>query len=111
MEIYMKKIISLFILGLIIFSIIGFSFINLISALTVDSVSFINEIKPGKTTTISIGLENDANEDIEDVSVILDLTELPFAPYNSASEYTIEKIKEGGIKSAEFEMIVLNNAK
>jgi len=89
---------------------ISLVFTSSISALTISSVVLKNEIQPGKTTTITIGLKNDGNEDISDVSVALDLNQLPFAPYNSASEHSIEKIREDDTKFAEFN-IIANNAK
>jgi len=106
----MNKIlkITLVVLMLVLFlvSMIGFA-----SALVIDSVSMINEIKPGETSKIRIGLENDGNEDIEDVSVVLDLTNVPFAPFNSASEDSIDEISKDDTKYVEFEIIALNNAK
>jgi len=105
-----KTIIALLILGLMLFSTISFAILS-VSALTIDSVSILDEIIPGGTSRISIGLENDGDEDIEEVSVVLDLTNVPFAPFNSASEYSIDKIREDKTKFAEFEIIALNNAK
>jgi hypothetical protein len=74
-------------------------------------VSVANEIVPGGTSRVSIGLENDGNEDVEDVSVNLDLTDVPFAPFDSSSEYGIDEIREDKTKYAEFEIIALSNAK
>lgn len=105
------KTLSLLLFVLMIFSIISFALINNVLSLAISSVTLTNEVQPGKTAKINIGIENDISEDIEDVSINLDLNELPFAPYNSASEYNIEKIREGNTKFAEFEIIVLNNAK
>ena len=46
-----------------------------VQALIIDSVDMNpNEITPGKTAKIRIGLENDGKEDITDVTIILDLT-------------------------------------
>jgi len=83
-----------------------------IQALMISSVSTNpREIIPGETSIIKIALENEGNRDIEDVSVILNLADVPFAPYDSGSEYSIDKIREGKIKYAEFEIVALNNAK
>lgn len=101
------------------------SLITLSSALIVDSVSMNpDEISPGKTSVIRMGLENNGDNDIEDVTISLDLTgilntgmgspivyDMPFAPYNSASEFNIDEISDGKTKYAEFEIIALNNAK
>ena len=85
--------------------------ISLINPLTIDSVSMVNELKPAESSKIIIGIKNDGDEDLEDVSIKLDLKEVPFAPFNSASEVNIDKIAENKIKYAEFEIIALNNAK
>lgn len=85
--------------------------ISLSNALTIDSVSMTNEIKPAESSKIIMGIKNDGDEDLEDVSVKLDLKEVPFAPFNSASEVSIDKIVENKIKYAEFEIVALNNAK
>ena len=92
----------------IIFIILLILSVSLIKALVIDSVVVSDEINPGKTSKIIISLKS--NEDIEDVSVILNLENLPFAPFNSASEYTINEIEEDKTKSAEFEIIALNDA-
>ena len=80
-------------------------------ALMISSVSTSpNEIVPGEVSTIKIGIENDGDKDIEDVSVSLDLAEVPFAPYDSSSEYNIDEIRDGKVKYAEFEIIALSGA-
>jgi len=89
------------------------SMLSLASALTITSVETTPEvIAPGEASTIKIGVENDGNDDIEDVSVSLDLTNsaLPFAPYGSSSEVSFDEIREGREESAEFEIIALSNA-
>lgn len=108
---WMKAALGIILLGLMLFSTISFALINSVSALTIDSVSVVDKIQPGKTTRITMSLENDANEDIEDVSVVLDLTDVPFAPFDSASEYGIDEISEDDREFAEFNLIALNNAK
>ena len=105
-----KTTLALLMLGLMLFSTISFALISNVSALTIDSVAIADKIQPGKTTRITIGLENDADVDIEDVSVTLDLIDVPFAPFDSASEYSIDEIDEDDTEYAEFEIIALNNA-
>lgn len=83
----------------------------LIHSLTIDSVAISDEIKPGEIARISIGIKNDGDNDIEDINIALDLTNAPFAPFNSASENSISEIEENKIKYTEFEIIALNNAK
>jgi len=96
-------------LGTLIF--LSLAFISLSSALTISSIStFPSEIAPGETSSISIGLENEAEETIKDVSVTLDLTGLPFVPYEDSTEESIDEIKEDKTKHAEFEIKALNDA-
>jgi hypothetical protein len=85
--------------------------LNNVSALVIDSVSVADEIVPGETGRITIGLENEGDDDIEDVSVSLDLSGVPFAPFDSSSEYGIDEIREDKSKNAVFTIIALNNAK
>jgi len=100
----MKTKLFLLILGIIFLT-------NLASALVIDSVSMNPKvIAPGETAELIIELENNGECDAEDVSVVLDLSEVPFAPYNSASEYGIEEIDEGDSEDAEFKLIALNDA-
>ena len=102
----MKKQIVLITLVFIILSLAG------ISALVVDSVNMNpDEIAPGETSKVNLGLENNGNLDVNDVNVILDLSAVPFAPYDSSSEFNIDEIRDGRIKYAEFEIIALSDAK
>ncbi len=101
----MKITLSVLIIAFLILSTVSFA-----HALIIDSVS-TSEINPGKKSTITIGLENDADDDITDVSISLDLTSVPFAPFDSSSEYGIDEIREDKTKNAVFQIIALNNAK
>lgn len=102
----MKKIITILMLGIYLFSLIGIA-----NALTINSVSTSpSEVSPGGKSTISIGIKNNDDFDIEDVSVALDFSNVPFAPYNSGSDYTINELLEGKTKTAQFDVIALNNA-
>ncbi len=98
-----------------------------IQALVIDSVSmYPSEIAPGETAVITIGIENDGKDDITNVAIVLDLTgiiesdiigvpaitlDIPFAPYESSSEHSFDKIEEDEKDYAEFEIIALSNAK
>jgi len=90
--------------------------LQLVSAVSVKSVNVNpSEIAPGETATIEIIVENTLDEDVTDVSVSLNfnpqgLPELPFAPYDSSNEQTVDKIKEDRSKTFDFEIIALNNA-
>ena len=82
-----------------------------VNALVIDSVTVVNEMAPGETSQIRILLDNDGEEDIEEVSVSLDLTDVPFAPYESSSEHSIDEIREGKSKNVEFNVVALSNSK
>ena len=101
-----KIILTIAILVIYLFSIVGFA-----SALTLRSVSTSpNEIEPGKTVDVLIGLKNDGDNDLTDVSISLDLTNVPFAPSDSSSEIGFDEILSGKTKEASFNLIALNNA-
>ncbi len=98
-----------------------------IQALVIDSVKmYPSEIAPGETAVITVGIENDGDEDVTNVAVILDLTgiiesdipgapltalDIPFAPYESSSEHSFDEIEEDETDYAEFEIIALGDAK
>ncbi len=86
--------------------------LTIVSALTITDVKTNPEqIEPGKTADISIEIENNLNEDIENVNIVLDLTgNVPIAPYQGSSEETIEKIKRGDDEKITFSIIVLPEA-
>jgi len=79
-----------------------------VSSLVIDSVIMSSEgIMLGESTEIEIGLRNNGEEDVTDVSVFLDLNDVPFAPYDSSSEFGIDEIREDRMKFARFEIIAL----
>jgi len=103
----MKKTILTTIIAMVLF----LSIISMASALIISSVSTSpDEVVPGETSRISINLKNNEDIDLEDIVVSLDFTNIPFAPYNTGSDYTISEILDGKGKSAEFEVIAQNNA-
>lgn len=99
-----NQMISLIFLALIV---------NIISvqALIIESVtSDTSELTPGDITEIEISLKNNEDVDIEKLSINIDLTNLPFAPFDSSTEFSIDEIRENKIKNARFKLIVLNDA-
>ena len=97
---------------LIIIGIIAVLLINLASALTIDSViSSPAEIQPGERVNVELVIENNLGEDVEDVAVSLDLTNVPFAPYQSSSELSIDKIKDDNEEDLSFKLIADSDAK
>ncbi|MDP2925265.1 MAG: hypothetical protein Q8N99_02740 [Nanoarchaeota archaeon] len=88
------------------------SVINLAFALTTTSV-FMNpeSIAPGETSKITIVIKNNGENDLTDVSVGLDFTNLPLAPYNSGSNQVFSDLNVDKTKQLEFDVVALNDAK
>jgi len=102
----MKKTILTIILGILLVA----SLVN-VSALTIDSVTTTpNEVKPGQTAEIKIVIENEADIAIEDVSVKLNLDNLPLAPFDSTNEKTVDEIDDDDKETYRFNVIALNDA-
>ncbi len=66
---------------------------SFVSPLTIDSVS-VDSFSPGSQGQIRISVENNLNEDVEDASINLVLTNLPFIPIGS-SQQSFSEIEEG----------------
>jgi len=89
-------------------------FLASVSALTIKSVEVSpDEVAPGENAEIVMSIENNLNEDVEDVSVSLDFSdsELPFAPFDSSNEVSIDEIREDRSKRINFKVIGLTGAK
>ena len=89
--------------------------IYLASALTITSVKTNpGEVQPGGKFTLELKIENNLNTDIKNVVVSLILSSaqetIPFAPYQSSSEYTIDEIENGEDEKASFDLIVFSDA-
>ena len=99
----MKKL-MLFILVLLM--------IPLVSAqVAVQSFSASPEkVSPGNKVELLIILENVGDDDIGNVLVNLDLSQVPFAPLRSSSEKIIDKIKDGDEEAVRFDLVVLPDA-
>lgn len=88
------------------------SLLSLASALVINSVSTSpDSIAPGETADISLSIKNNGDNDLTDVSVSLDFTNLPLAPYNSGSDYNIDELISDKTKQTNFKIIALNDAK
>lgn len=67
-------------------------------------------VQPGEDVSVKIQLENVGNDDIEDIVISLDLTDLPFAPRDSSTEQIIEEIQENEEETVTFILEASANA-
>jgi len=89
---------------------IGILNLTSVSALTVKSVSVSPDTtEPGKSFNIEIRIENNENIDLSDVSVNLNLQNLPFSSDSFWVSY--DEILEDKSKTASFELDVFESAK
>lgn len=80
--------------------------VSIANALTITNVDVSpNEIVPNGKTEVRINIENNLNEDVEDVSLSLELSKVPFAP-EKTSEYFFDEIRKDKSKEAVFELVV-----
>ena len=70
--------------------------ISIISAVSLVNVqNNPSQVSPGEQFTISMGIKNILNDNVYNLNVKLDLTSIPFAPYESSSEKYIDEIRYG----------------
>ena len=67
-------------------------------------------VQPGESVNIELTLENLGEEDVEDVSVGLDLTQVPFVPVASSNEKIIDEIRDGDREGISFMIKALPDA-
>ena len=85
------------------------SMISLASAIVLDSVNQ-ESLYPGQTANIQIDIKNNLNDDIEDVSVSLDLSETLFTTSGS-SEDSQDDIAEDDKETFSFDIKAPSNIK
>ncbi len=68
------------------------------------------DVLPGNRLRLSITLENVGEKDITNVLVKIDLTEIPFAPFESSTEQVIEEINKDDKESVSFALVALPDA-
>ncbi|MDP3699073.1 MAG: LPXTG cell wall anchor domain-containing protein [Nanoarchaeota archaeon] len=68
------------------------------------------KVLPGSETNIDITLENIGDEDIENVIVTMDLSDVPFVPVGSSNEKIIEEIDDGSQEKVTFRVRALPDA-
>ncbi len=81
--------------------------VNLSSAITVKSVS-ADTLSPGQQGSIKIEVENELKDDVDLVSIKLDLANLPFTPVGT-SEDSIDSLDEGDDEEFTFRVKSANN--
>lgn len=82
-----------------------------ISAVSIkDVTSSPSQVVPGETSDISIRMENIFDYTVYNLNVKLDLTNVPFAPYQSSSEKFIDELDDGDRETFNFELIILPSA-
>ena len=97
------------ILTLVLAVLISLSFVSGLSIKNVES--FPQEIMPGETAEISIEIENTLGEDITNLNVKLDLSEVTaFAPYQSGSERFLDELGDEDEEVFDFDIITLPTA-
>ncbi|MBU1129111.1 MAG: hypothetical protein KJ949_00585 [Nanoarchaeota archaeon] len=98
----MKAKTLLFTICIVLFS------LSLISAVSIKDVSSLpDQVEPGEIASITIEIENIFERDIFNLNVKLDLSESPFAPYQSSSEKFVEELEEDEEEKFTFRLIVL----
>lgn len=96
---------------LILLTAIFLTQIFLVSALSIDSaISNPQEVQPGEIFSLNLDIENNLNQTAENVVVSLDLSKVPFAPYQSSSEVRIDHIHEEDNKEANFDLSAFSDA-
>ena len=79
--------------------------------ITIDTFTATpNNVEPGHDVVIELNIENAGNDDIENVIVRLDLSQVPFAPIGSSTERAIDEIRDHRHETLQFTLRVLPNA-
>ena len=82
--------------------------LNFASAVTIKDVSSSpSEVIPGETFSTTIEVENIFDYDITNLNVKLDLSQSPFAPYQSSSEKFVDELQSDDEEKFTFKLIVL----
>lgn len=81
----------------------------------VETNLVLNDVKqqdfiPGNKGKLTIDLENKASYSLKDVKVILDLSNVPFAPSGDSAEKTIAIVNGYGAEAVDFDLIALPNS-
>lgn len=74
--------------------------LSFVSGLVVDSVS-MNKLYPGQTSSLTISVKNNLEDDVEDISFVLGLDDTSFTT-SGGSEDSEDEIREGRTRSFNF---------
>lgn len=87
---------------------ISLACLAIVDAVTIKDVSSSpQEIKPGEVASVSIEIKNILEDDVENLNVKIDLSEVPFAPYQSSSEEFLDELDDGDKEKFTFKLIAL----
>lgn len=79
--------------------------------ITIDTFTATPEkVEPGKDVTIELKIVNAGNDDLENVVVRLDLSQIPFAPVGSSTERAVDEIRDHRHETMQFTLRVLPDA-
>jgi len=111
---------------LIIITAILLAQIYLVSSLTINSVETSpSEVQPGKVIGLDLSIKNDLSDSVDDVVVTLNLngiiqsigtsqqavySSVPFAPYQSSNQETIDTIDSDEHETVHFDLKAFSNA-
>lgn len=79
--------------------------------ITIDTFTATPEkVEPGSDVVIELSIENAGNDDIENVIVRLDLSQVPFAPVGSSTERAVDEIRDHRHETMQFTLRALPDA-
>lgn len=80
--------------------------ISIASAITISQISVSpNTVEPGKTASVRVTLENNFDDQVDNVQVGIDLSNVPLSPKSSSALF-VEKIKSDKSDDFDFEISV-----
>ena len=107
---YIKKIIVLGILALYVFSMITFAMAQVITGSLISVDADYVTTYPGADAKVSVDIENKESFDIEDISIALQLNEVPFSSIGS-SQKEIDDLDEDDNDKVSFTLRASTDAK
>jgi|SRR3989338_8532504 len=98
-------------LFLLVFMILTVAIPAASAQIMIDSFTAVPEkVEPGNLVTLELKLENAGDEDIENVIVRLDLSQMPFAPVGSSTEKAVDEIYDHRHETMQFILRALPDA-